>query len=317
MNLFLADVHLKLGQKNVPKEWALNRYRMFFDQLSENYQDIGRLIVGGDLFDRLPSLEELKLYFEFVGRCKVDTYIYDGNHEATKKGQTFLSLLKDITSAINPLVTIVDEPTQYDWGTIIPYCHIHKLKEIKKGLVDFDKPLFTHVRGEVPPHVKPEIDLQLLADFPIVYAGDLHSHENSQLNIVYPGSPMTTSFHRSTVKTGYILFEECAWTWKEFNLPQLIRKTVDDPKDMVKTDYHHTIYELTGDLSELADVKATELLDKKLVKRSTEATLILDSNMTIEEELAEYLLYILELPENTVSDLIGTFRDSIKDTTMG
>ena len=48
-------------------------------------------------------------------------------------------------------------------------------------------PLFTHVRGEIPPHVKPEVDLDRFEDFPIVFAGDLHAHSNSQRNIVYPG----------------------------------------------------------------------------------------------------------------------------------
>jgi hypothetical protein len=82
---------------------------------------------------------------------------------------------------------------------------------------------------------------------------------------------------------------------------------------MVKTSFDHTIYELEGDLSELADVKSSDLLDKKLVRRSTEATLILDGDMTIEQELTEYLLYILELPDTTVSDLVGTFRDYSKN----
>lgn len=171
--------------------------------------------------------------------------------------------------------------------------------------------LFTHVRGAIPPHVKPEIDLSLFEDFPVVFAGDLHSHSNTQLNIVYPGSPMTTSFHRSLVETGYLVVdsETFVWDWKKFELPQLIRKTVSDPAEMVPTKYHHTIYELEGDISQLADIKNSELLDKKVIKRSTETSLLLDKSMTISEELSEYLLYILELPEEKVTDIIGTFND--------
>ena len=74
-------------------------------------------------------------------------------------------------------------------------------------------PLFTHVRGEIPPHVKPEVDLDLFNDFPVVFAGDLHAHSNTQRNIVYPGSPMTTSFHRKEVETGYLLINSNTWTW--------------------------------------------------------------------------------------------------------
>ena len=60
--------------------------------------------------------------------------------------------------------------------------------------------LFTHVRGEIPPHVVPEVDLERFDKFKTVFAGDLHAHENTQRNIVYPGSPMTTSFHRNEVQ---------------------------------------------------------------------------------------------------------------------
>ena len=42
---------------------------------------------------------------------------------------------------------------------------------------------------------------------------------------------------------------------------------------MVQTDFHHTIYEIEGDVQDLAQIKNSELLDKKVVKRETEATL--------------------------------------------
>ena len=109
------------------------------------------------------------------------------------------------------------------------------------------------MRGEIPPHVLPEVDLDLFEKFKVVFAGDLHAHENTQRNIVYPGSPMTTSFHRSKVQTGYLLIDEdWSWKWEPFCLPQLIRKTVTDPNDMVPTDFDHTIYELEGDVQDLS-----------------------------------------------------------------
>ena len=86
---------------------------------------------------------------------------------------------------------------------------------------------------------------------------------------------------------------------------------------MIPTTYNHTIYELEGDVADLSGVKNSELLDKKVVKRKTEATLILDSNMTMEEELAEYLSYILELKEKTVQQIIGIFHDHSKEARVG
>ena len=311
MILFTADWHIKLGQKNVPVSWSLNRYKMFFEQVHSLEQMCNMHIIGGDLFDRLPNMEELELYFSFVRNVKIPTLIFDGNHEATKKNKTFFTQLAQVTRDINPLVNVqtisyVDKEMGF---TVLPYCELHK-KNIFDTLPK-EYPLFTHVRGEIPPHVKPEVDLELFEDFPVVFAGDLHAHSNTQRNIVYPGSPMTTSFHRNEVSTGYLLIneEDWSWIWEPFDLPQLIRKTVTDTKDMVATDFHHTIYEIEGDMQDLADVQNTELLDKKVVKRNTEATLILEKSMTIQEELSDYLSYVLEIEEAKVPDIIGVFND--------
>jgi len=311
MILFTADWHIKLGQKNVPREWALNRYNLFFQQIYAIESECSMHIIGGDLFDRLPNMEELELYFSFIRKVKIPTIIYDGNHEATKKNKTFFTQLKQVSRDINPLINVVDiSYIDDDLGFgILPYADLHRADSIEK--FSTKKPLFTHVRGEIPPHVKPEIDLDRFESFPVVFAGDLHAHSNTQRNIVYPGSPMTTSFHRNVVETGYLLINEddWSWFWERFDLPQLIRKTVSDPKDMVSTNYHHTIYEIEGDIQELAGVKNTELLDKKVVKRSSETALVIEKDMTIEEELVEYLNYILEINEDRIPDIIGTFND--------
>ena len=315
MILFTADWHLKLGQKNVPMPWACARYDLFFETVHELEKDVNLHIIGGDLFDRVPSMDEITVYFDFIKDIKIPTIIYDGNHEATKKNKTFFSNLKRATTDVNPKVTIIDETTEYEWGTILPYADLHKKGSIEA--CNSSKPLYTHVRGEIPPHVTPEVDLDRFNDFPVVFAGDLHSHTNTQRNIVYPGSPMTTSFHRNIVKTGYLIIDNLSgWTWHEFNLPQLLRQTVDNPKDMVQTDFHHTIYEIEGDVADLASVKNSELLDKKVVKRSSESTLNL-KDLTMEEELAEYLSAILNLNDEKIQQIMGVFSDYSKNATLG
>ena len=313
MILFTADWHIKLGQKNVPLPWACSRYELFFEQLKELEKDISLHIIGGDLFDRMPSMDELTLYFDFVKGVNVDTIIFDGNHEATRKNKTFFTNLKRVTEELNPKVKVITETYYQDDWAILPYADLHKKNSIEKIDAAY---LFTHVRGEIPPHVTPEVDLERFDKFDTVFAGDLHAHENTQRNIVYPGSPMTTSFHRNEVKTGYLLINpevHWEWTWHEFNLPQLIRKTVTNPEEMVQTDWHHTIYELEGDISDLSNIKNSDLLDKKVIKRKTEAALILDTEMTIEEELVEYLSYILELEDNKIKKIVGVFNDKAKE----
>ena len=311
MILFTADWHIKLGQKNVPLPWACSRYELFFEQLKSLENDIDLHIIGGDLFDRMPSMDELTLYFDFVKGVGVRTIIFDGNHEATRKNKTFFDNLIRVTNELNPLVEVITETYYEDNWAILPYADLHKKKSIES--IDA-KYLFTHVRGEIPPHVVPEVDLTRFDKFDTVFAGDLHAHENTQRNIVYPGSPMTTSFHRNEVKTGYLLIDETFnWTWHEFNLPQLIRKTVDDPDEMVQTEWHHTIYEIEGDVQDLAKVKNSDLLDKKVVKRETEATLDLE-NLTMEEELVKYLTEILKIEKT--NDIVRVFNDYSKNFSM-
>ena len=317
MILFTADWHIKLGQKNVPVSWACTRYQMFYEQVQEAIDEHGVTlhIIGGDLFDRVPSMDELTLYFDFVAKQKVRTIIYDGNHEATKKNHTFFSNLIRATKDINPLVEVITETYYEDDWCILPYADLHRKNSIEK--IDASV-VFTHVRGEIPPHVIPEVELERFDKFDVVFAGDLHAHENTQRNIVYPGSPMTTSFHRNEVQTGYLIIDDnFDWTWHQFNLPQLIRKTVEDPSEMVQTMFHHTIYEVEGDVQDLAKVKNSDLLDKKVVKREVEATLNLHGDMTISDELGVYLKEILSLDDNKIRNIMGVFNDYSAKTEMG
>jgi hypothetical protein len=309
--LFTADVHIKLGQKNVPIEWAKNRFHLFVEQFQQMQEQADLVIVGGDVFDRLPTMDEVELYFDFVASFTKPTIIYPGNHEMLKKETTFLTNLKKSTNRLNPLVEVIDEfwcikSADID---IIPY---NKLKEFEKEPRQFHgKILCTHVRGEIPPHVKPEVDLSLFSRWDIVLAGDLHSYENSQLNILYPGSPYTTSFHRSSVDTGAILLDNTTMdhVWLKFNLPQLIRKTVgvSDPKPA--TDYDHTIYQVEGDMHELGELEDSDLIDRKVIKRDTDSALMLDPEMSLTEEVKEYLTYILELPDQTVDAVLKEMQN--------
>ena len=97
----------------------------------------------------------------------------------------------------------------------------------------------------------------------------------------------------------------------------MIRKTVTSSEEMTATNFDHTIYEVEGDIQDLAGVKNSELLDKKVVKRKSEATLIMDKDMTVQEELVEYLTYILEINLDKIPDIIGTYNDYTTNIEMG
>ena len=309
-----ADWHLKLNVKNVPNEWAINRFRMMFTQMHELSTNLDMHVVMGDIFDKLPNLEELQLFFEFVQNVKVTTIIFSGNHEATKKGQTFLSHLKGVVNSLNSKVTILDDYYSIHNMDFLPYNKLKEYSTTKANNIYNGNILFTHVRAAIPPHVKPEVDLDIFNSWKVVFAGDLHSHENSQRNIVYPGSPVTTSFHRNLVDTGVIILdsETLDWEWKKLEVPQLIRKTIQAGEPMPQTEYHHTIYEVEGDMSALGNMEDSELLDKKVVKRNSDTALILSPEMTIEEELDEYLRFILELDDSTIEGIMKEYHDNTR-----
>jgi hypothetical protein len=146
----------------------------------------------------------------------------------------------------------------------------------------------------------------------MVLAGDLHSYDNCQRNILYPGSPVTTSFHRGLVDTGVIIVDTDTLdhVWKKIEVPQLIRKTVKAGEPMAATDYHHTVYEVEGDMSELSGVEDNELIDKKIVRRETDTALILAPELTLSEEVGEYLRYVLNLNEDAIEKALKELKDN-------
>jgi DNA repair exonuclease SbcCD nuclease subunit len=307
--LFTADVHIKLGQKNVPTEWALNRYKLLWQQLVLLQPRCDLLVIGGDVFDKLPNMQELEVYFELVSNCIIPTIIYSGNHEMMKKDTTFLTNLKTVTNRLNSEVRVIDSCETICDGQvdIIPY-NCLKTVDFKQFT---GKVLMTHVRGDIPPHVKAEVPVENFRQWETVLAGDLHSYENCQANILYPGSPTTTSFHRNVVDTGIIEFDVDTQNhvWHKFNLPQLIRQTVLAGDPTPPTSYHHTVYEVEGDLASLSQITDSDLVDKRVVKRNTDTALILDSEMSLAEEVKEYLTYILQLPEETISKALMEFNN--------
>jgi hypothetical protein len=258
-------------------------------------------------------MDEVELYFDLIASTKKPSVIIPGNHEMLKKDTTFLSHLKRATQQLNNLVTICDEISSdlIKGIDIIPYNKLKLWADNYQNYSFNNRICVSHFRGEIPPHVKPEVPLDLFDRWNIVLAGDLHSYENSQRNILYPGSPYTTSFHRTKVDTGAILLDTdtLEHKWIKFELPQLIRKTVgvNDPKP--PTDFDHTIYQVEGDMHELGELEDSDLIDRKVIKRESDTALILDPEMSFSEEIREYLTYILELPENTIDKVLKEFQN--------
>lgn len=307
--LFTADLHIKVGQRNVPKEWQKQRYRELFDYIRDISEQVDLVILGGDIFDSRPNTEEIALYVDLISDIRCPCIIFDGNHEASKKGETWLKDLTGLSVLVNDKVKVIDCTDTMYGIQFLPYC---RLKKELKTLKPESNILVTHVRGAIEPYVKPEVDLELFDKWDIVFAGDLHAHSNSQRNIVYPGSPLTTSFHRKHVDTGVIIFDTenpKDYEFRVLELPQLIRKTVESEDEIQPSLYDHTIYELKGSSVDIASTSDNSLLDKKIITKQNEAVLDLSSSKSREDEISTYCSEILNLGDDEIKDIITMYLE--------
>lgn len=290
--LFSADEHLVLRRKGVPKEWEINRFNEYHNKIVKLIEEhnIDVLIHGGDFFDRDPNWEEVVLAFHgHFNKLTIPTYIIDGNHEAKRKGTTFLTDLKKLCH--NPLVTFVDHYVTHKGIDFLPYC---KLKEYAANPLDnTSNILVTHVRGAIEPHVHPEVDLDIFSKWELVLAGDLHDRSNSQKNIMYPGSPMTTHAYRdASIKKGVLIVDtgtlECKFV--DLDLPKLLRKTVTDPSMAIQNGVDHIDYEivLPAVIESLA-IDEAQIPQREAVKRIDALASVLDTNPLKQEVIAYYV----------------------------
>jgi hypothetical protein len=98
-------------------------------------------------------------------------------------------------------------------------------------------------------------------------------------------------------------------------LPQLIKRTIAADETPVPTDFDHTMYEVQGDMQELGELEDSDLIASKVIKRDTDSALMLDPEMSLNEEVKEYLTYILELPEPTVEKVLQEMQNHAEKLT--
>lgn len=320
--LFIADMHIELGKgktlksDKVPKDWQTNRFISLAEEVKKIYNEHGcdLIINGGDVFHKpLPNTEETDLYSRVQAIWNdIPEIIYSGNHEMITKKLSCLSHLEFSTSKASNLHKIVQSYRSPEFD-IIGYQQL-KDREWEPRCSDI---CFTHVRGTIEPHVVPEIDLQRFVDhgYKIVFAGDLHSHTNTQeisqgVQLVYPGSPLTTTFHRERTKgtNGVLIIDTDAprdYKWIELgHLPQLLRKTITVGEDLVPGDYDHIVYEVEGNVVELKSVANEELLDKKKnIIETKDAKLDMSQASNLVEECALYWRDIENLSTPEIEEL--------------
>lgn len=276
--------------------------------------DVDLIVIGGDLLDTAkPSTKEVELMFSLLAKLNKKTIIYSGNHEMTNDKvlgkYSCLHNFQDEISRGNPLVEVVHSyrSPQFD---IVGYEQISNKKLEQPQL---SRLCLTHVRGEIQPHVKWEIDPKFFDAYDLVLTGDLHSHENTQGKFIYPGSPLVTSFHRTRATgNGYLVADTDTLKWEWFSLahlPQLMRKTVTSLEEMVETKHDWTIYEVETNVLGSKDIKKTQLLDKKIVSGFAKDAILDLQGTPMSKEMQMFLTDIAKLPEQDVDRLVTQFNN--------
>lgn len=292
--LFSADEHLVLRRKGVPKEWEISRFKQYHKKIREiiEKEKIDVMIHGGDFFDREPNWQEIVLAFsEHFNQLPIPTYVIDGNHEASRKGSTFLSSLKSLCGNMN--VQFIDECNSIKGIDFIPYCKLKQFANKEIAYVPTSNILVTHVRGAIEPHVVPEVDLSIFDPWTLVLAGDLHDRSNSQRNIMYPGSPMTTHAYRDeSVKKGVLIVDtdtlECKFV--SLDLPKILRKTVTSVALVVQNGVDYIDYEVVlPSLLEDYEKEPEELAVRTTTTRVDALAEVLEGNPLKEEVLKFYV----------------------------
>jgi len=296
--LFVADEHVLFRRKGVPAEFEKARYSQLFDHLLNlsvsNY--CAAVCHGGDLFDRSPTIQETALVVRYLNAVVKPTYIISGNHEQIKKDTTFLSELSNIIS--NPLVTIITDYATYNIDdTNIDFIPFNRLKHFEKegNSALNSKLLITHVRGCIPPHVAPEVDLSIFDRWKVVLAGDLHSHSNSQRNIVYPGSPLTTSFYRTKPKKGILKvdLDTLGVEFIDLNLPALIKLTVESKDEITEnTTQDFIAYDIVPKLEAIIEAKEDTVFHKES-SREDAILAVLDAEESKKQEVINLYVNII------------------------
>jgi hypothetical protein len=64
-------------------------------------------------------------------------------------------------------------------------------------------------------------------------------------------------------------------------------------------------------LQELGELEDNDLIDRKVIKRTSDVQLMLESEMSLVEEVREYLRYILMLPEETIERAAAEVQNNL------
>lgn len=195
--LHTSDWHLGVSQEQSPRE---EEHKLFLDWLIEQLieRDVDVLLHGGDTFHYMqPSAKCLKLYYEFLARCAVETnlrqiVITGGNHDSPSRLDAPRSILQSLQVHVvggmladestwhRCLCPIKDKDGQVEAVIVaVPYIH-----ESRLGII---------TTGQRPTQIRDDM---------ITAFSGLYSKLADLAQATYPGVPIVTTGHLTCYPEG-------------------------------------------------------------------------------------------------------------------
>ena len=116
-----ADWHIILHKKESSIRLASESISSeMFRKLIALEQSCDVHIIAGDIFDKKPEPDEICLFSSYINSVTIPTYIIPGNHEATKKGESFFEYFTQENAIKNENVMYLLETDVRLWWHVIP-----------------------------------------------------------------------------------------------------------------------------------------------------------------------------------------------------
>lgn len=279
------------------------------------------VILGGDIFDNpKPALQELKLFYESISKLKVPVKIISGNHEAIDKGAYTYDFIPQVGFQYLDLETFVVGKTEV---VLCGHKNLNKIYGIVQHLKDRKTILFTHVRCNVPPHIKEEFNTQFLADkFNLVISGDIHYPYEPFENFKYCGTPYGIKYS-TAVTHGYCVVdtESLDVTYRTLELPNRLKIDckASEVASLRLNDIDKFKLKILGTIEELQDLglpKHNVLFEKTISTSEVTEKItisegkvdILDTLRDITKEMFSLSDKVMEVGEGVISQVMAKYK---------
>lgn len=301
--LFVSDIHLDLPKDH---EWETNRFTELFKELANASRTCDITVLGGDIFNNpFPSLQEIHLFYSCLNYFEKPPIIIDGNHECIDKHKYTYDFLPKGNFIYGDNIIQTKNTDIY----LCSHSNLNTLNSIKDNLRKKKNILLTHVRSNVPPHIKEEFNCGYLSSiFDLVVSGDIHYRYSPFDNFHYVGQPYSTTY-KPEVLNGYCIIDTDTLevNFIDLDLPSKIRLDVNvsDLTTLSLNQKHLYKIRVTGSIEELHEVPSnnSNIIYEKVIQT---------------KDIEEVPSHISDGKINIVSTLLDITRDTfdLSESTM-